>query len=99
MKLECWRSCTWFPLFVFAIIAILITACRNHKPTDSDLDDDSDYDPDDDDPATWFDDQDDDGVKGQDIIEPDDEDYSDIIRVDSNRVHAYSTFYEPRDPD
>lgn len=56
-----------------------------------DDDDDSD-----DDPANWFEDDQDDGRKGQDIIEPDEEDYSEIIRVDASRIQ-YSTFYEPRD--
>lgn len=69
---------------------------RNHKPTESDLEDDSDDDSDDDDPATWFEDDQDDGRKGQDIIEPDAEDLADIIRMDTSKLH-YSTFYEPRD--
>lgn len=73
-----------------------IWAFMNHKPSDSDLEDDSDMDSDDDDPATWFEDDQDDGRKGQDIIEPDDEDVSDIIRIDESRIR-YSTFYEPRD--
>ncbi|KAK0230506.1 hypothetical protein IW262DRAFT_1453415 [Armillaria fumosa] len=74
-----------------------IYAFMNHKPTDSDLEDDSDED-EDDDPASWFEDDQDDGRKGQDIIEPDEEDYYDIIRVDAAKV-GYSTFYEPRDDD
>ncbi|KAJ3573338.1 hypothetical protein NP233_g2493 [Leucocoprinus birnbaumii] len=73
-----------------------IWAFMNHKPTDSDLEDDSDMDSDDDDPATWFEDDQDDGRKGQDIIEPDYEDLSDVIRIDESRIR-YSTFYEPRD--
>jgi hypothetical protein len=63
---------------------------RNHKPTDSDLEDDDDDDDDDDndnDPATWFEDDQDDGRKGQDIIDPDAEDLSDIIRIDESKVH------------
>ncbi|KXN86400.1 hypothetical protein AN958_10262 [Leucoagaricus sp. SymC.cos] len=68
----------------------------NHKPTDSDLEDDSDMDSDDDDPSTWFEDDQDDGRKGQDIVEPDEEDLSDVIRIDASRIQ-YSTFYEPRD--
>ncbi|KAF9534175.1 hypothetical protein CPB83DRAFT_843817 [Crepidotus variabilis] len=71
-----------------------IWAFMNYKPTDSDLEDDDDSD--DDDPASWFDDDQDDGRKGQDLVEPDEEDYSDIIRVDASRAQ-YSTFYEPRD--
>jgi hypothetical protein len=32
------------------------------------------------------------------IVEPDEEDYSDIIRIDSNKLPShYSMFYEPRD--
>jgi hypothetical protein len=32
------------------------------------------------------------------IVEPDDEEYGDIIRIDSSRLpSSYSTFYEPRD--
>ncbi|PBK69890.1 hypothetical protein ARMSODRAFT_1004030 [Armillaria solidipes] len=75
-----------------------IFAFMNHKPTDSDMEDDSDEDEDDDDPSSWFEDDQDDGRKGQDIIEPDEEDYYDIIRVDAAKVR-YSTFYEPRDDD
>jgi len=71
-----------------------IWAFMNYKPTESDLEEDDD----DDDPANWFEDDQDDGRKGQDIIEPDEEDYSDIIRVDASRIR-YSTFYEPRDED
>ncbi|KAF9263529.1 hypothetical protein L218DRAFT_864469, partial [Marasmius fiardii PR-910] len=71
-----------------------IWAFMNHKPTDSDLEDDDDEE-EDDDPATWFDDDQDDGRKGQDIVEPDEEDLSDIIRIDHNKL-PYSTFYEPR---
>ncbi len=67
---------------------------RNHKPTESDMEDDDDDDSDDD-PANWFEDDQDDGRKGQDIVEPDMEDYSEIIRVDESKLH-YSTFYEPR---
>ncbi|KAF4619968.1 hypothetical protein D9613_005359 [Agrocybe pediades] len=72
-----------------------IWAFMNHKPTDSDLEDDDEDDDDDDDPANWFEDDQDDGRKGQDIIYPD-EDLSDIIRVDDNRIR-YSSFYDPRD--
>lgn len=74
--------------------------CRNYKPSDSDLEDmDMDEDDsDEEDPATWFEDDQDDGIKGQDIVPPDVEDLSNIIRVDENRIR-YSTFYEPRDGD
>ena len=50
----------------------------------------------DDDPANWFEDDQDDGRKGQIIIEPDIEDFSNIIRVDESKMH-YDTFYEARD--
>ncbi|KAG7097098.1 hypothetical protein E1B28_004482 [Marasmius oreades] len=71
-------------------------AFMNHKPTESDLEEEEDDDDDDDDdPATWFDDDQDDGRKGQDIVEPDEEDLSEIIRIDHNKL-CYSTFYEPR---
>jgi len=69
---------------------------RNHKPTDSDMEDDESDEDEDEDPASWFEDDQDDGRKGQDIVDPDMEDLSDIIRVDASRIH-YSTFYEPRD--
>ena len=73
----------------------------NYKPSDSDLEDDMDEDDDEDedeDPSTWFEDDQDDGVKGQNIVEPDDEDPYNVIRVDESRAR-YSTFYEPRDRD
>ncbi|GLB33680.1 hypothetical protein LshimejAT787_0105640 [Lyophyllum shimeji] len=73
-----------------------IWAFMNHKPTESDLEDDDDEDSDDDDPASWFEDDQDDGRKGQNIIEPDVEDLSDIIRIDPSRI-PNSTFYQPRD--
>ncbi|CCM04834.1 uncharacterized protein FIBRA_07027 [Fibroporia radiculosa] len=60
-------------------------AFMNYKPTDSDLEDDED-DEDDDDPSTWFEDDQDDGRKGQDIVEPDEEDFSNIIRIDESRI-------------
>ncbi|KAI0321847.1 hypothetical protein OF83DRAFT_1190458 [Amylostereum chailletii] len=69
-------------------------AFMNHKPTDSDLEDDDDDD-DNDDPATWFEDDQDDGRKGQDIIEPDPEGLSDVIRIDESKINY--TFYEPRE--
>ncbi|KAI0254911.1 hypothetical protein BJV78DRAFT_1279984 [Lactifluus subvellereus] len=76
-----------------------IWAFMNYKPSGSDLeDDDADDDSEDEDPSTWFDDDQDDGRKGQDIVEPDGEDLSDIIRVDTSRIN-YNTFYEPRDGD
>ena len=63
---------------------------RNYKPTDSDLEDDDDES--DEDPASWFDDDQDDGRKGQDIIEPDYEDYSNIIRIDESRIPRNNFF-------
>lgn len=72
--------------------------CRNYKPTDSDLEDMDEDDSDNDDPSTWFEDDQDDGIKGQNIIPPDMEELSNVIRVDENRIR-YSTFYEPRDGD
>jgi len=48
-------------------------------------------DSDDDDPSTWFEDDQDDGRKGQDIIEPDYDDLSSVIRIDESRIN-YSTF-------
>ncbi|KAF8258838.1 hypothetical protein EI94DRAFT_1774080 [Lactarius quietus] len=71
-----------------------IWAFMNYKPSESDLEDDDGVDTDEDDPSTWFDDDQDDGRKDQDIIEPDVEDLSDIIRVDTSRVY-YNTCYEP----
>lgn len=71
--------------------------CRNYKPTDSDLED-MEEDSDDDDPSNWFEDDQDDGIKGQDIVPPDMEDLSNVIRVDESQIR-YSTFYEPRDGD
>ncbi|TCD66929.1 hypothetical protein EIP91_000707 [Steccherinum ochraceum] len=78
--------------------AARIWAFMNYKPTESDLedDDDDDKDSDDDDPAAWFDDDQDDGRKGQDIVEPDDHDFSTIIRVDEAHIPR-SMLYEPRD--
>jgi hypothetical protein len=70
---------------------ILMSPFRNYKPSESDLEDDDEED--DDDPSTWFHDDQDDGRKGQDIIEPDAEDMSDIIRVDTSRIY-YNTMSE-----
>ncbi|THH12219.1 hypothetical protein EW145_g144 [Phellinidium pouzarii] len=65
-----------------------VWAFMNYKPTDSDLEGEDD---DDDDPSTWFEDDQDDGVKGQDIVYPDPEDLTDIIRLDESKFH-YDTF-------
>jgi hypothetical protein len=64
---------------------VLLSPLRSYKPTESDLEDDDDEDSDDD-PADWFDDDQDDGRKGQDIIEPDYDDLSTIIRIDESRI-------------
>jgi hypothetical protein len=80
-------------------VALLMIKSSNYKPTDSDLEDDSDWDEHEDDPASWFEDDQNDGIKGQNIVEPDYEDYEDIIRIDVDRIHTYSTFYEPPDED
>jgi hypothetical protein len=72
---------------------------RNYKPSESDVGDDSDSE-EDENPANWFHDEEDDGIKGQQIVQPDVEDYSSVIRIDERRAYAgYSTFYEPRDGD
>lgn len=107
------RSCTCLsPFFYFPschsspfshqlthLLPYLPTHCRNYKPSESDLED-VDDDDEDDDPAGWFEDDQDDGRKGQNIVEPDEEDpesLHNIIRVmDPNQMH-YNTFYEPRD--
>lgn len=63
------------------------------------MEDDTDSD-EDTDPANWFHDDEDDGIKGQPIVEPDVEDFSSVIRIDETKAYAgYSTFYEPRDGD
>lgn len=55
-------------------------------------------DSDDDDPANWFHDDEDDGIKGQLIVQPDNEDYSAVIRIDETKAYVgYSSFFEPRD--
>lgn len=77
----------------------LLRASRNYKGSDSEGDDDDwDEDEDDENPAAWFEDDQDDGRKGQDIVEPDYQDLSHIIRIDDTRI-AHNIFYEPRDKD
>lgn len=68
---------------------------RTYKPTDSDMEDDDDYDSDDD-PANWFEDDQDDGRKGQDIIEPDYDDFSSVIRIDEARIPR-SIYFDGRE--
>ncbi|KAI0693555.1 hypothetical protein BC835DRAFT_1415815 [Cytidiella melzeri] len=70
-----------------------IYAFMSYKPTESDEEDDDQDDSDDDDPANWFDDDQDDGRKGQDIIEPDYNDLSGIIRIDESRI-PQNNFFE-----
>ncbi|KAJ3795689.1 hypothetical protein GGU11DRAFT_211082 [Lentinula aff. detonsa] len=83
-----------------------VWAFMNYKPTESDLEDDEDEEEDEDgeeDPSTWFEDDQDDGRKGQNIIEPDEMDDRDmdglrnVIRVMDPNQLRYGTFYEPRD--
>ena len=60
----------------------------------------SDSDSDDDDPANWFHDDQGDGIKNQQIVQPDNEDYSGVIRIDESKAYVgYGTFFEPRDAD
>ena len=72
------------------LILMSLSPFRNYKPSKSDVEDDDDDDSEDEDPSTWFHDDQDDGRKGQDIVEPDDEDMSDMIRVDTRRI-LYNT--------
>ncbi|KAI0750931.1 hypothetical protein C8Q80DRAFT_1268238 [Daedaleopsis nitida] len=64
----------------------------SYKPSDSDLEDDVDEDEEEEEeeksgrPAWWDEDDQDDGIKGQDIVEPDYEDLSTIIRIDEARI-------------
>jgi len=77
------------------VIASRIHAFMNFQGSDSEGDDE-DWNNDDDDPAAWFEDDQDDGRKGQDIIEPDYEDLSNVIRIDDSRI-AHNVFYEPNE--
>jgi hypothetical protein len=83
--------CDDFADLVMINLVLMYAAFRNYKPSESDLEDDDESE--DEDPSTWFYDDQDDGRKGQDIIEPDAEDLSDLIRVDTSRVY-YNTFHE-----
>jgi hypothetical protein len=67
-----------------------------HKRTDSDLEDDDD-DSDDEDPASWFEDDQDDGIKGQDIVDPDlEDDLAEMIQVDTTRIpNQYGNNFYP----
>lgn len=58
------------------------------------MEDEDDYESDDEDPANWFEDDQDDGRKGQDIIEPDYEDLNNIIRIDTTHIPR-NVFFDP----
>ncbi|KAI0775985.1 hypothetical protein BD413DRAFT_469328 [Trametes elegans] len=73
-------------------------AFLSYKPSESDMEEDDDDEEDDDEqeegrPAWWDEDDQEDGIKGQDIVEPDYEDLSSIIRIDEARI----PFSIPRD--
>ncbi|OJT11670.1 hypothetical protein TRAPUB_11812 [Trametes pubescens] len=73
-------------------------AFLSYKPSGSDMEEDDDDDEEDEEqeegrPAWWDEDDQEDGIKGQDIIEPDAEDLSSIIRIDEARI----PFSIPRD--
>ncbi|KAJ3790462.1 hypothetical protein GGU10DRAFT_383175 [Lentinula aff. detonsa] len=88
-----------------------VWAFMNYKPTESDLEDEDEEEEDgegmdedgEEDPSTWFEDDQDDGRKGQNIIEADEMDDRDmdglrnVIRVMDPNQLRYGTFYEPRD--
>ena len=88
--LVCWHSCKYLSpaLSSWSPIPFVI---RTYKPTESDLEDDDDEEEeeeeDEDGRPSWFDEDDqDDGIKGQDIVEPDYDDLSNIIRIDEARI-------------
>jgi len=63
-------------------------------PNTCDMESDSEQD---EDPANWFHDEEDDGIKGQQIVQPDQNDYSCVIRIDERNAYTgYNTFYEPK---
>ncbi|KAI9000890.1 hypothetical protein BD414DRAFT_473025 [Trametes punicea] len=73
-------------------------AFLTYKPSESDMEDEDEDEEDDEEqeegrPAWWDEDDQDDGIKGQDIVEPDYEDLSNIIRIDEARI----PFSIPRD--
>ncbi|CDO68685.1 hypothetical protein BN946_scf184652.g12 [Trametes cinnabarina] len=73
-------------------------AFLTYKPSESDMEDDDEDEEDDEEkeegrPAWWDEDDQEDGIKGQDIVEPDYEDLSTIIRIDEARI----PFSIPRD--
>ncbi|KAI0832550.1 hypothetical protein BC628DRAFT_328162 [Trametes gibbosa] len=66
-------------------------AFLSYKPSDSDMEDDDEDEEEDKEqeegrPAWWDEDDQEDGVKGQDIVEPDYDDLSRIIRIDEARI-------------
>lgn len=71
------------PTAATAEIPCLTYLHRNAKPTESDEEDLESDEDDDDDPSTWFEDEEDDGRKGQPLVDPDE--ISGIIRVDESR--------------
>ncbi|KAH9850712.1 hypothetical protein C2E23DRAFT_734368 [Lenzites betulinus] len=73
-------------------------AFLSYKPSDSDMEEDDEDEEEDKEqeegrPAWWDEDDQEDGVKGQDIIEPDYDELSSIIRIDEARI----PFSIPRD--
>jgi len=69
-----------------------VWAFMKYKPSESDLEDE-DEDEDSDDPSTWFHDDQEDGIKGQNIVYPDDDDLAEIIRVDTSKV-SYNDMHD-----
>ncbi|KAI0352815.1 hypothetical protein OH77DRAFT_1512977 [Trametes cingulata] len=66
-------------------------AFLTYKPSESDMEDDDEDEEDDDEqeegrPAWWDEDDQEDGIKGQNIVEPDYEDLSSVIRIDEARI-------------
>ncbi|KAJ3979665.1 hypothetical protein F5890DRAFT_1589296 [Lentinula detonsa] len=93
-----------------------VWAFMNYKPTESDLEDEEEEEDEEgegedgegegmdedgeDDPSTWFEDDQDDGRKGQNIVEADEMDMDglrNVIRVMDPNQLRYGTFYQPRD--
>ncbi|KAH9076968.1 hypothetical protein EDB83DRAFT_2514690 [Lactarius deliciosus] len=68
------------------------TTSKNYKLFESDVEVDDSDDTGNEDPFTWFDDDQDDGRKDRDIIEPDVEGLSDVIRVDTSKIYYYTCY-------
>ena len=82
------------PLLFATSITLILRPHRNYKCSDSE-EDDEDEDEDANDPATWFEDDQDDGRKGQNLIEPDN---PDEFEIDPNIIQVdYGKVYELRD--